>query len=93
MNKYEYGVELNKKFGKYSNIFSKYGVTLANMASMQNSIDSSKYKITVIEEKYRNISGRWELLPEETNMEEVDVEYYLNVISSIPMFKTTVQYK
>lgn len=94
MKKYEYEVELNKIFRKYITILSKYGVSIPQMANMQNAIDNGKYKITVIEEKFEKTkSGKWSSNPYKTNTEEIDVEYYLNVISSIPMFKDKVKYK
>lgn len=94
MNKYEYSLNLNKKFSKYLGILSKYGVSIPSMANMQESIDNGKYKIIVIEEKFEKTpSGRWRNKPYSKNEEEIDVEYYLNVISSIPTFRDNVEYK
>ena len=61
------------------------------MASMQAEIDKGKYKLTVTSEEYhRTPSGRWQSKPYETETYDIGVEYYLNVITSIPIFKDRV---
>ena len=91
MKAYEYVKELVKEYKMYSKTLDKYGVSIGSMASMQEEIDNGKYRVTVTTEYFnRTPSGRWQSKPYESKTEEIDAKYYMNCITSIPIFKDRV---
>ena len=92
MNGYEYTKKWNNEYKDYYKVLAKYGVYISEMANMQEAIDNGKYKITLTSEKYhRTPSGRWQSKPYESETIEINAEYYMNTISSIPIFKDRVR--
>ena len=77
-------------FNKYGKVFRKYGVTMSNMGLLKSHIDEGKTHLIVTETMYEKTSNGW--TPTETIEKEFHVDNYLNVISSIPIFKDRVTY-
>ena len=91
MTGYEYASKWNKEYKDYNKVFSKYGISIGAMANMQEAIDEGKYRLTVTHEKYhRTPGGRWQKKPYESKTEVIGAEFYMNIITAIPLFKDRV---
>lgn len=91
MNGHEYVTKWNEEYKSYIKILAKYNVYLGEMANMQAAIDRGEFKLTIVNERYhRTPSGRWQSKPYETQTQEIDAEFYMNTITSIPLFKDRV---
>lgn len=93
MKAYEYIKKWKEDYYDYRRTLGKYNVSVSTMANMQTEIDEGKYKVTCLTEMFhRTPGGNWQKKPYESKETEIDAEFYMNVITSIPMFNDRVSY-
>lgn len=84
--------ELCNEYREYFKTLDKYNCNTAELAKLQYEIETGAKKLVCIEKSYyRTNSGRFSSVPYESKEKEINVRFYLNIISSIPIFKDRVK--
>lgn len=81
--------EYNKKYAK---VLNKYGCNTSELAQLQFDIENGKKELICTIKYYKRLpSGRFSTKAYEEKEKKINVNFYLNTITSIPMFGDTTK--
>lgn len=91
MKAYEYVEKYNYEYREFKEEFAKYGISIVEMAAMQEAIDNGKCRLVCTREMFhKTAGGNWQKKPFETSTEEFNAKNYMNMITSIGLFNDRV---